>query len=401
MTNQSVDRYDILMVGAGIFGLTAAIEMAKRNYKVGLINPNSIPHHLAASTDISKAVRMEYGSDQLYFRMAEKSIKRWLEWNDLLGTRLYHQVGFLMLAKDRITSGSQAFEKSSYDKLKESGYEPQLLEGEDLKNKIPSINPTTYAQGSYNPIGGYVESSKAIEHLAKYAISLGVDIHQNQTADQLVIQNHMLTGVKTKEGRFFRCGHAHIAAGAQTPLLVPDLAPYIKATGHPVFWVRPKDPELFRPKNFMVFTADISNSGWYGFPYNEAYGVVKVAKHSNGQELDPLLDDRRVTDEETSELRTFLEQGFFGLSDAPLVFTRKCLYTDTLDGHYWIDNHPEIKALSVGTGGCGHGLKMAPVLGEIQADMIEGKPNVFASRFRWRHLSKTSAKKEQARYIKP
>ena len=399
MAVNAADRYEVLIVGAGIFGLTAAIEMAKRGYQVALINPNSIPHHLAASTDISKAVRMEYGSDGLYFHMAEESIKRWLEWNELFGSELYHQVGFLMLAKDRIASSSQIFEKTSYDKLIEGGYKPQLLADEHLKSRFPAVNATTYTQASYNKIGGYAASSQVIEQLANYATSLGVDIHQNQTAAELVMQNHTLTGIKTREGRFFECGHAHVAAGAYTPLLVPGLAPYLKATGHPVFWVRPKDPEPFRSPNFMVFTADISNSGWYGFPYNEEYGVVKVAKHSNGQELDPMLDDRRVTDNETAELRDFLENGFFGLSDAPLVFTRKCLYTDTLDGHYWIDHHPEIRALSVGTGGCGHGLKMAPVLGELQADVIEGKPNAYASRFQWRHLTRSSTKKEQARYI--
>lgn len=63
-------NYDFLIIGAGIFGMTTAIELAKRKYKVGILNPNTIPHHLAASTDVTKIVRMEYGSDSEYFRMA-------------------------------------------------------------------------------------------------------------------------------------------------------------------------------------------------------------------------------------------------------------------------------------------------------------------------------------------
>lgn len=61
-------KYDFLIVGGGIFGITAAVELSKRKYKVGLINPDTIPHHLAASTDVTKAVCMEYGSDREYFR---------------------------------------------------------------------------------------------------------------------------------------------------------------------------------------------------------------------------------------------------------------------------------------------------------------------------------------------
>ena len=50
---------DFLIVGAGIFGITTAIELQKKKYSVAVINPDTIPHPLAASTDISKVVRME------------------------------------------------------------------------------------------------------------------------------------------------------------------------------------------------------------------------------------------------------------------------------------------------------------------------------------------------------
>ena len=97
-------------------------------------------------------------------------------------------------------------------------------------------------------------------------------------------------------------------------------------------------------------------------------------------------------------MRNFLATTFPSLVDAPLVFTRRCLYTDTLDGHFWIDHHPEIKGLSVSSGGSGHGLKMAPLLGEITADMIEGKTHQFSKRFRWRHLTPETLQGEKARY---
>lgn len=103
--------YDFLIVGGGIYGITAAVELAKRKYKVGLINPDSIPHHLAASTDITKAVRMEYGSDKEYFKMAEICIDRWHGWNDFFNEKLYHEVGFLMLCKSHLESDYHSYEK--------------------------------------------------------------------------------------------------------------------------------------------------------------------------------------------------------------------------------------------------------------------------------------------------
>ena len=63
--------YDFLVLGAGIFGITTAIELIQQGYSVAIINPDQIPHPDAASTDISKIVRMEYGSDIEYMKMVE------------------------------------------------------------------------------------------------------------------------------------------------------------------------------------------------------------------------------------------------------------------------------------------------------------------------------------------
>jgi glycine/D-amino acid oxidase-like deaminating enzyme len=68
-----------LVVGAGIFGVTAAIELRKRGHAVRLVDPGPLPHPLAASTDISKVVRLEYGADETYTALSEGSLpsNRW------------------------------------------------------------------------------------------------------------------------------------------------------------------------------------------------------------------------------------------------------------------------------------------------------------------------------------
>ena len=59
-----------IVVGAGINGVVAAIELRKRGHEVVLVDPGPLPHPLAASTDISKAVRAAYGG-------RSKIIRRW------------------------------------------------------------------------------------------------------------------------------------------------------------------------------------------------------------------------------------------------------------------------------------------------------------------------------------
>jgi len=51
----------VVVVGGGVFGLTAACELKKRGLDVELIEASTIPAVNAASTDISKIVRMDYG----------------------------------------------------------------------------------------------------------------------------------------------------------------------------------------------------------------------------------------------------------------------------------------------------------------------------------------------------
>lgn len=331
--------------------------------------------------------------------MAEICIDRWHEWNDHFKDTLYHEVGFLMLCRQALTSDHQKFERSSYEHLLAAGYQADRLSAQDLRRRFPAVNTEQYVEGIYNPRAGYVESGRVVHTLAGYARQLGVRIYEGQTAAEILMDKGRVQGVRTREGESYHCGHAIIAAGAFTPWLLPELQPYMKATGHPVFWLKPSKPALFQTPNLSVFTADISNTGWYGFPWIPDKGIVKVAKHTNGLTLDPEKDDRRVTDSEVDEMRDFLRTTFPTLAEAPLVYTRRCLYTDTLDGHFWIDRHPETEGLSVSSGGSGHGMKMAPLLGEMTADVAEGKSHRFSQRYRWRHLTPETSQAEEARFV--
>src|SRR5438445_4370741 len=89
----------VLFAGAGVFGVTAAIELRKRGHPVMLVDPGPLPHPLAASTDISKVVRLEYGADEPYTALAERAIEGWRRWNRDLGP-LYHETGLLHRRRD-------------------------------------------------------------------------------------------------------------------------------------------------------------------------------------------------------------------------------------------------------------------------------------------------------------
>ena len=390
--------YDFLIAGAGVFGMTTAVELARKNYSVAVINPDLIPHPLAASTDISKAVRVEYGTDTEYMEMAITSIDHWREWNDWFNEDLYYEVGYVMLTSSPLEGGSASFEKDCYDQVRRRGMQLEVMDARTLSDVYPAIHAPDGYFGFYNPIGGYAASGKTVATLRRYAEELGVKVFEHQTADEILVENNRAYGIRTRSGDIFRAAEVIICAGNFTPYLLPELMPYFRITGHPVFHLKPSKPEWCVSPRLPVFALDISRTGWYGFPLHPTEQVLKEANHGEGLVLHPEHDERVVYPDDVTAMRNMLTTFMPGLVNDPLVYTRRCCYTDTLDGHFWIDRHPHIAGLTVGSGGSGHGFKMAPVVGQMIAATALGQPHGWSNRFSWRDLAPDTRNEEGARY---
>ena len=385
----------VIVVGAGINGVTAAIELKKRGHKVVLVDPGPLPHPLAASTDISKAVRAAYGPDEEYTALAERAIRLWREWNKEFGVELYHEVGVMWVRQGEMKPGD--FEYESFKILEQRGHKIERMNSARLWNRFPAWNPELYQDGVLELEAGYVESSLVVATLIERGKSLGIELHQGARFSELDEGDDCVKGVVLDSGQRIPADVVVVAVGAWTPYVLPFIQKFFRATGQPVFHLKPRQPELFAPERFPVFGADISMTGYYGFPLSRE-GVVKIANHGPGREMSPESSKRAVTTQEEQNLREFLSSTFPTLADAPIVYTRICLYCDTNDGHFWIARDPERGGLIVATGDSGHGFKFAPVLGEIIADAVEGKSNPLLQKFRWRPEIHAGAQKEAARF---
>jgi glycine/D-amino acid oxidase-like deaminating enzyme len=384
----------IVIVGAGINGVTAALELTRRGHEVVLVDPGPLPHPLAASTDISKAVRAAYGADEDYTELAERSIPIWRKWNVELKDELYHEVGFLFMRQREMQPGDFEYESSKL--LERRSHKIERIDSVKLRERFPAWNAERFRDGFLDLEAGYAESGRVVGALAERAKSAGVRLHEGQFV-ALDEANGRVRGVWCGS-REVKSDAVVMATGAWTPYVLPFTAKFLRATGQSVFHLRPKSPELFVPERFPVFGADITSTGYYGFPVNRD-GVVKVANHGPGREMSPDSAERLVTAEEEERLREFLNWSFPALADAEIVYTRVCFYCDTNDGDFWIARDPERKGFVIAAGDCGHGFKFAPVLGEIIADSVEGKENPFLNKFRWRpEVTAAASQKEAARY---
>jgi glycine/D-amino acid oxidase-like deaminating enzyme len=419
----------VIVVGAGINGVTAAIELKKRDHEVILVDPGPLPHSLAASTDISKAVRAAYGADEDYTELAERAIKLWRKWNEEFGVELYHETGVMFVRQREMKPGD--FEYESFKTLQRHGHKVERMNSAQLLTRFPAWNPELFRDGVLELEAGYAESGRTVAALVQRAKSLGIELREGATFLHLGEDDGRVKGIVTEQrqrngvipseaklGRGIPRQHPKVdqrdpstplgmtriagdlvvmAVGAWTPYLLPFTKKFLRATGQPVFHLKPPRPDLFAPERFPVFGADITTTGYYGFPLNRD-GIVKIANHGPGREMSPESPQRAVTSGDEASLRKFLSWAFPVLADAPIIYTRVCMYCETHDGNFWIAPDPEREGLVIAAGDCGHGFKFAPVLGEIIADAVEGKPNPILEKFRWRPEVSSGAGTDVARF---
>ena len=369
----------LLVVGGGIFGVSAALELARRGWRVQLFDLAPLPTPSASSTDISKAVRQDYGADALYTDLAGEAIEGWRGWNARFGETLYREVGFLLMRRSPLAPGT--FEGDSWDMLRARGRPLERIDREALRRRFPAWNAELYVDGYFNPEAGFVPSARVVTLLADEARAAGVIVHEVRSLD-LLESGSRVTGVRTAGGESFRADRVLVACGAWTPLLLPELSPVLRPVAQPVVHLAPADPAPYRAARFPVWAADISTTGWYGFPATTE-GIVKIGNHGPGANVAP-TERHDLPAEDVERCREFLRGTFHGLAAAPLVGGRLCFYCDTPDGDFWIDRHPDRPGLVVAAGGSGHGFKFAPVLGRVIANVVEERPDRQAARFAWR-----------------
>ena len=363
----------ILVVGAGIFGVTAALELRRRGAEVTLVDTGQVPNPLAESTDISKAVRMDYGADEDYCAQMERALAQWRD------SRFFHSTGVLYLSRGPMRPGG--FEHDSFQMLTRRGHPVERLGPAQIQARFPAWNSELFVDGYFNPEGGWAESGQVVAELAAKARAAGVRLLEGTRVERLLTHGTRVVGAASASSRI-EADEVVVTSGAWTTQLVPKLSGCFKSTGQPVFHLRPHHPSRFAAARFPTFGADIATTGYYGFPLHPS-GLVKIAHHGPGREVAAGASPE-VPEFQEQALRSFLSEAFPELATANIDARRTCVYCDTRDEHFWIARDPEAQGLTVAAGGSGHAFKFAPLLGGWIADAVEGVPNPDLQKFRWR-----------------
>ena len=65
------------------------------------------------------------------------------------------------------------------------------------------------------------------------------------------------------------------------------------------------------------------------------------------------------------------------MAQSPLLESRVCQYSNTMDRNLFFDFHPEVENVLLVGGGSGHGFKYGPVIGKKVAEVLSGEGSII------------------------
>ncbi|KAH6678861.1 FAD dependent oxidoreductase [Plectosphaerella plurivora] len=438
----------VVIVGAGIFGLSTALHLASRGYtNVTVFDRQNYDESMysyqkgcdAASADLNKIMRSAYGGQTEYQELSFEAIRDWKAWNDEISAgnippgmsrddRVFINTGVMSL-----NEGTElpSFERATIEGMVKHGHGDSQLSTTDAAHlqiaadkgfDMDQFRCQSRGQkvvGVMDTSGGVTIADKACRFALHKARANGARFVFGPRAGgfaSLVYEGGRVAGIKTRDGLTHGARLVVMACGGWTPSLVPQLDGLCETTAGSVAVYRlPRRSaafDRFGPDKFPVWMfkmRDGAGGGLYGFPRDDE-GLLKIGyrgtKYTNPR---PQADGRersvpvtRYTEGERlaeipvqamNTIAKFVADFMPELAEAgydKVAFTRLCWYNDTFDNHFVVDRVPGQEGLMVATGGSGHAFKYLPNIGRWVADVVEGvgleRPAVKA--WRWRELGR-------------
>jgi sarcosine oxidase / L-pipecolate oxidase len=351
----------MLIVGAGVFGLTTALELRNRGYtNISVLDRYLPPVPDGSSVDISRVIRTEY-ADALYAKMAKEAYKGWVA--DFKSC--YYESGFVMLANQ---TGSAYAEKANTVTTSQGARLDVYEEAQDMKRRYPSIQARLDGlKAWHNPKGGWADAGASIRLLSLQCSHAGISFITGKrgTVVSLKYRGRRVIGVVVSTGDTLLATQVILATGAWTNRLV-NINHATSASGQPVGFIQitPQEAEKIREMPVIINMS----TGVFCFPPTPSTNILKIARHGYGYETTVKEGDRLVSspkrdsnnatssylpEDADKALRDGLRQLLPEFSDRPWAYRRLCWYSDTQEGDFVVDYHPQIPGLFLATGGAG------------------------------------------------
>ena len=375
---------DVVVIGAGAHGSATAYALARRGVRVTAIDRFAPPHARGSSHGRTRIIREAYFEHPAYVPLVRRAYHLWAELERETGRTVFRRTGGLTLGAEDGVLVSGALRSA-----REHAVEHEVLDAAELRRRVPALAPRPDTVGVLEHRAGILFPERCVEALRAAARQRGAQL----LTEERVLRWEASSGFAsiTTDRGVHRARRVILAAGAWLAKLAPRLGVPLVVERQVIHWITPrKHPERVSARHLPVTIWEYA-PGCMFYVIPDVGDGLKAALHHQGASVDPDAPVEPPTQAEQAGVLTLVERY---LNDAAGIVSESatCLYTNTPDGHFVIDAHPDAPEVIVCSACSGHGFKFAPAIGDAVADLALGnEPSVDLAPFRLARFGAPSA----------
>jgi sarcosine oxidase len=362
------ESFDILVIGLGAHGSSALYHLAGMGRRVAGIDRFIPPHVHGSSHGQSRIIREAYHENPVYVPFIREAYELWAALEREAGRALLTTTGGLLLGKeDTIVVKGARLSAETY------GVDFEWLEAADIRRRFPAFRPTDDTVAVLEKRAGILFPEECIKaHLAG-AAARGAEIRVGEVVQKIEACGDGVE-VATTKGRYL-AGKVIVSAGAWVGELLPELRLPLYIERQVVCWFKDAGRgAVLRPDRMPVYIWEYeAGRMFYGFP--DMGQGIKIGFHHGGRHI---RADELRQDAGPDEIQAIQEIAGKWLAIDPVFNGASvCMYTNTPDEDFIIDEYPGAPQILVLSPCSGHGFKFSSVVGKIAGDWALGRPAGF------------------------
>lgn len=408
----------VVVIGGGIVGLTAALNLAERGIPVTVLEKGRIAGE-QSSRNLGWIRKTSRGRDDL--PLAQESDRLWAEMRQRVGADVgYSQAGIMYVARNE---AQMAAHEAWLASVKGLDVDSRLLTPADIVKLAPG-GIGKWVGGLYTPSDGRAEPTLAASAIATAAMAKGAVIVENCAVRELSLTGGAVSGVVTERGEI-RCSQVLLAGGVWSrrflgnygiPLLtLPLVASVLRtapmdgptdiALGGPDFSFRKRlDGGYTITQRGALFAPLMLDHLLIGLKYlpvlrkewanlrvsigKDFFDDLALGRRSRGNKVSPFEKlrtiDPPVNQGLNDEAMRNLVAAWPGFKNAQVAQSWAGMIDVTPDSHPVIAPIAKIPGLTLASGFSGHGFGTSPAAGQLAADLITGaRPIVDPAPYRF------------------
>jgi sarcosine oxidase len=350
MINHEETVHDAVVLGLGIHGSAAVLELAQRGLDVVGIEQFDPVHSRGSSHGATRMIRRAY-PHPVWNDLVNRAYLGWDRWSLMAGHSFVQTTQGLYAHR-----GAPALQ----------GGRSRPVTAAELSAVAPSFRPPLDYGVVHDPDAGVIDAAGALEFARRAAASAGAALFFGQKVLDWTVDDGVVT-IRTTSGRL-RARRLVLTGGPWVSSFLPHTTEFFEVWRILTLTV-PTGQAVAQSPALGCFSVDLPEGLVFGLP-ETAGGGAKIGIDA-GPVWDPDVPVAAPTDEEVEHLAGLLE-GF-----VPGIHTDggeavACLYTMTPDKRFVVGALPGSPEILIAAACSGHGFKFGPAIGEAIADIVTG-----------------------------